>query len=126
MQMVSGKGKVTAPTGKSVNFREQPTSQGKLIARIPLGETVEVFSISGEWAHIGYHDIMGYMMVKFIEQDGAMVKAEVHQEDAGKLQDLEARLQELEARIGKLESMHCMDMDDGEPNDFAVGGGAYD
>ena len=58
---------VVAPTGSTVNFRKTPSLKGVLIARIPLGTTVEVVAPGEEWASIKYGNKTGYMMAKVLD-----------------------------------------------------------
>ena len=58
---------VTAKTGKSVNLREQPTTNSKVIKTIPTGNVVQVMKeVNNDWAEILADTLSGYMMREFL------------------------------------------------------------
>lgn len=61
---------VTAPSGSTVNLRVSPALSGRLITRVPLGETVIITSPGEEWCGIIYNQFKGYMMAKFLDVVG--------------------------------------------------------
>lgn len=58
---------VVAEKGSTVNLRRTPSLKGSLIARVPLGTTVEVTDPGEEWATIIYLNKKGYMMAQFLD-----------------------------------------------------------
>jgi len=70
--------KVTASNNFPVKFRSSPSSanDSNVIAKIPLGETVEVIEDGDNgWSQISYNGTNGYMMTKFLasSNNGAVV-----------------------------------------------------
>ena len=59
--------RVTAPSGSTVNMRKTPSTNGAIIMRIKLGETVDIVEPGEEWCKIKYNKKTGYMMAKFLE-----------------------------------------------------------
>lgn len=59
---------IKTENGKSVNMREEPNTNAKIITTIPYGRTVLVYSgfISSQWAHVQYGMFNGYVMKKFL------------------------------------------------------------
>ena len=45
-----------------VNFRKEPSIKGKIIEKIPMGETVEVLEEVDDWLKIKYHKKVGYVI----------------------------------------------------------------
>lgn len=87
----SKKAIVTAPTGNTVNFRQQPKSDAALVQRypkLPVGTEVDVISSDGDWTMLTYKGVAGYIKSEFLRT------AE---------QDLEARVVSLEGRVFTLE-----------------------
>lgn len=61
---------VTAKTGKSVNLREQPTTNSKVIKTIPIGNTVQVMKeVDDIWDEILADSLSGYMMREFLKPE---------------------------------------------------------
>lgn len=58
---------VTAPSGKTVNLRTGPSTGNKIIAQVPIGETVEVYDVLDGWSQVNWNGKSGYMMSKFLE-----------------------------------------------------------
>ena len=63
---------VSPATGTTVNLREEPSTESKLLIQVPYGTAVTVLYVSNGWAYIdwnigsiGY----GYMMVKYLTYD---------------------------------------------------------
>ncbi len=77
--------RVWAPSGSTVNARQ--TAGGKVIFRVPIGETVEVSGTSGGWSRILYNGKDGYMQSAFLTQEDAALTA-IQQ----RLDDIERRL----------------------------------
>lgn len=84
---------VTADSGSTVNFRARPDTKAALLARVPVGEVVQVLTISGGWATIQREGITGYMMEQYL-------KAQKVVSAPG---SVEQRLAALEARVTALE-----------------------
>ena len=61
---------VVAESGGTVNLRRTPSLKGALIARVPLGTTVQITDPGEEWATIIYGNKKGYMMAKFLDVCG--------------------------------------------------------
>ena len=66
-------GKVTAPSGSTVNLRKSP--DGALIERIPIGTDVTVIDYGEDWCKVIAGNLTGWMMTQFIEFDGEVVPA---------------------------------------------------
>lgn len=63
---------VTARSGSTVNLRDKPSKRGSVIERIPIGTTVEVEGVDGEWAKVRVM-IEGYMMTEYLDSGGESV-----------------------------------------------------
>lgn len=72
-------GKVTAPSGGTVNLRKTP--DGDLIERIPIGTTVTVVDYGPEWCKVLVGNMTGYMMTKFIDLEGEIQPGEDDRDD---------------------------------------------
>lgn len=63
---------VTAPSGKTVNLRAQPSTKATVMARVPIGMTVDVLEeTSAEWWRVRYAGNTGYMMACFLQPEDA-------------------------------------------------------
>ena len=65
--------KVVLPSGASgttVNMRAQASTSAKLIARVPVGDTVNVTRDDGAWCAISWNGFNGWMMSNYIEYAG--------------------------------------------------------
>ena len=61
---------VTAPTGKWVKMRQEPSTKCRLYDEIPIGATVTVVQPGDEWSKINYGKRKGwYMMTKFLRKE---------------------------------------------------------
>lgn len=58
---------VVAEHGSTVNLRKTPSMKGALIARVPLGTTVEITDPGEDWATIIYLNKKGYMKAEFLD-----------------------------------------------------------
>lgn len=67
-------GKVTAPTGSTVNLRK--TKDGALLERIPIGTKVTIVDYDPEWCKCIVGGMTGWMMTKFIELEGEVTPGE--------------------------------------------------
>ncbi len=64
----TGKAVVTAPSGKTVKRRKQPTTKCGMYDNIPIGKTVTLEEYGKEWSKISYGGRKGwYMMSKFLK-----------------------------------------------------------
>jgi hypothetical protein len=62
---------VTAPAGKTVNMRREPSMNSNVLEALPLGTTVGVLGeYDSTWSRIQYQGKRGYMMTRFLLQDG--------------------------------------------------------
>lgn len=84
---------VTADSGSTVNLRARPDKNAAVLVKVPIGETVQVLTISGGWATIQRGGVTGYMMEQYL-------KAQKVVSTPG---SVEARLAALEARVTALE-----------------------
>lgn len=69
MQTMAQMAKVTATSGSTVKMRSKPSTSDGLYWEVPVGATVQVAEVSGEWAKVRYGDRTGYMMAKFLVMD---------------------------------------------------------
>lgn len=60
---------VVADSGSKVKMRSKPSASDGLYWEVPVGATVQVASVDGEWAKVRYQDRTGYMMVEYLEMD---------------------------------------------------------
>lgn len=60
---------VVADSGDDVKMRSTPSKTDGLYYKVPVGATVQVASVDGEWAKVRYQDRTGYMMVEYLEID---------------------------------------------------------
>lgn len=63
---------VTAISGKTVNLRSGPGTTNKIIAQVPIGETVEVYDVLDGWSQVEWNGKSGYMMTEFLQDFGAL------------------------------------------------------
>ena len=59
---------VKTENGKTLNLREEPNTNAKVITNIPYGKPVLVYSgfISDKWSHVQYGMFNGYVMKRFL------------------------------------------------------------
>ena len=60
---------VVADSGDDVKMRSTPSQTDRLYWKVPVGATVQVASVDGEWAKVRHQDRTGYMMVEYLEMD---------------------------------------------------------
>ena len=60
---------VVADSGDNVKMRSTPSKTDGLYYKVPVGATVQVASVDGEWAKVRYQDRTGYIMVEYLEMD---------------------------------------------------------
>jgi len=58
---------VVAASGGTVNLRKTPSTSGKLLTRVKLGETVDIVEPGEVWASVKYGKYSGYMMAQFLD-----------------------------------------------------------
>ena len=61
----AGKAWVATPSG-SLNLRESPDGQARVIATIPYGAQVSVLSRGVVWCAVAYNGVQGYVMTSFL------------------------------------------------------------
>lgn len=91
---------VHASQGSSVNMRK--TKNGELLDRVPVGAKVMIHEESGEWAKIAYGDKVGWMMKKFLMENGSQITTENDAYEK-RITELEKRMDEMETRMAKLD-----------------------
>ncbi|MBQ8160985.1 MAG: SH3 domain-containing protein [Clostridia bacterium] len=57
---------VRSPNSAPVNFREQPSTRGKLIAQLVTGTEVTLLDETGEWSRVMLGDQMGYIFTEYL------------------------------------------------------------
>lgn len=60
---------VVADSGDDVKMRSTPSKTDGLYYKVPVGATVQVASVDGEWAKVRHQARTGYMMLKYLEID---------------------------------------------------------
>lgn len=66
---------VVADSGDDVKMRSTPSKTDGLYYKVPVGATVQVASVDGEWAKVRYQDRTGYMMVEYLKMDAQELPA---------------------------------------------------
>ena len=62
---------VTASRGKTVNLRQNPSTNAKILQAIPLTTEVDLLEkTTSEWYKIKYKGVEGYMKAEFLKQKG--------------------------------------------------------
>lgn len=87
---------VTARTGGTVNFRQQPRDGAALVRqfpRLPLGTHVNILERAGLWSKVSHNGAAGYIKSEFLKAA-----------DMGTGTSLEDRIASLEARVLALET----------------------
>lgn len=82
---------VTADSGNTVNLRTRPDKAAPVLAKVPIGEAVQVLSLSGGWATVQRDGVTGYMMARYLNAQGEAAPT------------LEERVKQLEERVAALE-----------------------
>ena len=67
--------KVTATSGSTVKMRSKPSTSDGLYWEVPVGATVQVAYVEGEWAKVRHQGRTGYMMVEYLEMDAQELPA---------------------------------------------------
>lgn len=60
------KAMVTAKQGSSVNLRERPNQNARVLKQVKLEEIVDIIEELGDWDKVEYNGITGYMMSQFL------------------------------------------------------------
>ncbi len=65
--------------GANLNLRSTPSTSGSVLAKMPNGCEIELFSIDGDWAYVSYNGIMGYCSSEWItfKADNALTSLSV-------------------------------------------------
>ena len=74
----SGEAKTTARVrvgGSQLALREKPATSSDVVAWIPAGAQVAVYSTSGAWRLVRYGEYVGYCLAIFLETDGETADA---------------------------------------------------
>ncbi len=58
---------VTASSGSTVNMRTSPSKSALIITRVPIGSTVEIIQVQGDWSKLKYQSNTGWMMNEFLK-----------------------------------------------------------
>ncbi len=59
-----------------INFRAGKSTSATRIAKVPLGETVEILGSDGEWSKVRWNGKVGWMMSQFLAADDSAIPAE--------------------------------------------------
>ena len=82
---------VTANSGSTVNLRLRPDKAASVLAKVPIGEAVQVLGMEDGWATIQRDGVTGYMMAQYLKAQGEASPT------------LEERVKQLEERVAELE-----------------------
>ena len=58
---------VVAEKGGTVNLRVGPSTNQRILIRVPLGKQVEILSPGEKWCKVKYGNTTGYMMAEFLD-----------------------------------------------------------
>lgn len=87
---------VHSSNGGSVNMRTKPSTDAKLVCRVPNGSKVTIDGTSGDWCHVNYSGNSGWMMSKFL------ISGETPIPDDGKITVDKAELEKVYDMIGNM------------------------
>lgn len=110
-EVVGQKAVVTAASGSTVNLRKAPDPKGDLLAKVPVGSTVDVLEVGSEWCTVSALGKHGYMMREFLSLEGANEGPDDVDEQQSPPQDTAAflaRFEAIEARLSALERSGAM------------------
>lgn len=82
---------VTADSGGTVNLRSRPDKSATVLAKVPIGKTVQVLGVEDDWAIVQRDGVTGYMMAQYLKAQGVTSPT------------LEERVKQLEERVAALE-----------------------
>lgn len=68
------KATVVAEKGGSVRLRKAPSTSATVLANVPIGTVVPVYSVGKDWCEIYAMNLRGYMMTKFLKFGDEPVK----------------------------------------------------
>ena len=68
VQMAQCKAAVTASSGNTVRMRKRPDGSAPEVAKVPIGQTVDVLESADGWAKISWNGKTGYMMAQFLQK----------------------------------------------------------
>ena len=66
---VAYQARVTANSGSTVNMRTEAATSAAVIAKVAIGQIVDVISTVGDWSEIKWNGKSGYMMSKFLVKE---------------------------------------------------------
>lgn len=92
------KAKVFANSGSSVNLRMNPSDKATILAKVPIGSTVDVLIESPDWYQIRYNNYTGYMMSKFLRKN----ETTTQQNNSVELKQIKEYLESALALVNKL------------------------
>lgn len=61
---------VTARSGSTVRMRSRPDTDAPSVAKVPIGQTVQVLESASGWSKVDWNGQRGYMMVEFLQKQG--------------------------------------------------------
>ena len=67
---------VVSDNGNPVNLRAKKDMKSARLAKVPVGEEVEVFGTEGLWSRIKWNGITGWMMTEYLITDDSEIPAE--------------------------------------------------
>lgn len=71
------KATVTADSGSTVNLRKYPDKASASLARVPIGDMVDVYEEAQGWAKVSWQGVTGYMMSQYLEEPGMSLEDRV-------------------------------------------------
>lgn len=83
----------TADSGNTVNLRVRPDKAAPVLAKVPIGEAVQVMAVEDGWATVQRDGVTGYMMAQYLKAQGEATPT------------LEERVKQLEERVAALEGV---------------------
>lgn len=67
---------VVSDNGNPVNLRAKKDTQSARLAKVPVGEEVEVFGTEGLWSRVRWNGITGWMMTEYLVTDDSGIPGE--------------------------------------------------
>lgn len=68
---------VNAESGSTVNLRKYPDKASAKLAKVPVGESVDVFEEAQGWSRIRWQGVDGYMMSQYLDTPGMSLEERV-------------------------------------------------
>lgn len=93
--------KIPGATGSTVNFREKPASDSRVLATIPFGSVVNVTSEQGDWSGFVFDGKPGWMQSRFLADPSSSPAPDIGDTITVSRAKLTAIYQELGAIIGE-------------------------